>query len=92
MCPTDDGIEDTEHFLLICPSFDVQRRHLLAGVSVVLRPFIEIHTLLMIYFHFISFYNVYTGLKRFITIYVFQPDLFKRLNKIRTKITKESLT
>ena len=25
MCPTNDGIEDTEHFLLLCPSFDIQR-------------------------------------------------------------------
>ncbi len=33
MCPTNDGIEDTEHFLLLCPSFDIQRRDLLAGVS-----------------------------------------------------------
>ena len=24
MCPTSDGIEDTEHFLLLCPSCDVQ--------------------------------------------------------------------
>ena len=24
MCPTNDGIEDTEHFLLLCPSFDNQ--------------------------------------------------------------------
>ena len=40
MCPTNDGIEDTEHFLLLCPSFDVQRRHLLAGVSVLLRRFV----------------------------------------------------
>ena len=24
MCPTNEGIEDTEHFLLPCPSFDVQ--------------------------------------------------------------------
>ena len=38
MCPTNDGIEDTEHFLLLCPSFDVPRRDLLAGVSVLLRP------------------------------------------------------
>ena len=22
MCPTNDGIENTEHFLLLCPSFD----------------------------------------------------------------------
>ena len=23
MCPTNDGIEDTKHFLLLCPSFDL---------------------------------------------------------------------
>ena len=32
MCPTGDGIEDTEHLLLLCPSLDVQRQDLLAGV------------------------------------------------------------
>ena len=26
MCPTNDGVEDTEHFLLLCPSFAVQRQ------------------------------------------------------------------
>ena len=25
MCPTNDGIEDTEHFLLLCPSFNLLR-------------------------------------------------------------------
>ena len=45
MCPTNYGIEDTEHFLLLCPSFDIQRRDLLAGVSVALRPFVEINSL-----------------------------------------------
>ena len=39
MCPTSDGIEDTEHFLLLCPSFDVQRQDLLAGIVELLRPF-----------------------------------------------------
>ena len=38
MCPTND-IEDTEHFLLLCPSFAAQRRDLLAGVFALLRPF-----------------------------------------------------
>ena len=38
MCPTNDGIEDTEHFLLLCPSFEAPRRDLLAGVSALLRP------------------------------------------------------
>ena len=39
MCPSNDGIEDSKHFLLLCPSFDLQRRDLLAGVSAILRPF-----------------------------------------------------
>ena len=38
MCPTSDGIEDAEHFLLLCPSFDVQRQDLLAGIAELLRP------------------------------------------------------
>ena len=45
MCPTNDGVEDTEHFLLLCPSFDIQRRDLLAGVSAVLQHFLEVNTL-----------------------------------------------
>ena len=45
MCPTNDGIEDTEHFLLLCPSFHIQRRDLLAGVSELLRPFVQINIL-----------------------------------------------
>ena len=39
MCPTNDGIEDTEHFLLLCPSFVEPRRDLPAGVIALLRPF-----------------------------------------------------
>ena len=42
MCPTSDGIEDTEHFLLLCPSFDVQRQDLLAGIAELLRPVVQI--------------------------------------------------
>ena len=42
MCPTSDGIKDTEHFLLLCPSFDVQRQDLLAGIVELLRPFVLI--------------------------------------------------
>ena len=45
MCPTNDGIEDTEHFLLLCPSFDVQHRDLLAEVSQLGRPFVQINSL-----------------------------------------------
>ena len=45
MCPTNDGIEDTEHFLLLCLSFDIQRQDLLAGVSELLRPYVQIDTL-----------------------------------------------
>ena len=39
MCISNDGIEDTEHFLLLCPSFDTQRRDLLAGVLTLVQPF-----------------------------------------------------
>ena len=42
MCPTSDGVEDTEHFLLLCLSFDDQRRDLLAGIEQLLRPFVQI--------------------------------------------------
>ena len=45
MCPTNDGIEDTEHFLLLCPSFHNQLQDLLAGVTELLRPFVQIETL-----------------------------------------------
>ena len=45
MCPTNDGIEDAEHFLLLCPSFDVERRDLLAGIAELLRPFVQITNL-----------------------------------------------
>ena len=38
MCPTNDGIEDTEHFLLLCPCFDLRGQNLLAGIYVLLRP------------------------------------------------------
>ena len=38
MCPTSDGIEDTEHFLLFCSSFDVQRQDLLPRIVELLRP------------------------------------------------------
>ena len=37
-CPANDGIEDTGHFLLFCPSREVPRRDLLAGVSALLPP------------------------------------------------------
>ena len=42
MCSTSDGIEDTEHFLLLCLSFDVQRRDLFAGIVELIRPFRQI--------------------------------------------------
>ena len=37
MCLTNDGIEDMEHFLLLCPSLAVPRRDLLAGVPALIR-------------------------------------------------------
>ena len=39
MCLTNDGIEDTEHFLLLCPSLAVPRRDLLTGVFALFRLF-----------------------------------------------------
>ena len=45
MRSTGDDIEDTEHFLLHCPSFDTQRQDLLAGIVELLRPFIPISNL-----------------------------------------------
>ena len=41
MCPSNDGTEDTEHFLLLCPSFGVQRTDLLAGIYTLIRPYME---------------------------------------------------
>ena len=43
MCPTNDGIEDTEHFFLLCPYFDVHRPDLLAGIFALLRPLGYVH-------------------------------------------------
>ena len=45
MCPANDGIEDTEHFLLLCPLFDNQQQHLLAGISVAVQPFFQLNVL-----------------------------------------------
>ena len=45
LCPANDGIEDTEHFLLLCPSFDIQRRDLLAEISQLLQPYVQINNL-----------------------------------------------
>ena len=39
MCPSNDGIETTEHFLLLCLSFEVERRNLLARVFELLPPY-----------------------------------------------------
>ena len=39
MCQTSDSIEDTEHCLLLCPSFDAQRRDLFAGIVESIQPF-----------------------------------------------------
>ena len=39
MCPKNYGIEGTEHLLLLFPSFDAQRRNLLAGIVKILRPY-----------------------------------------------------
>ena len=42
MCPTSNGIEDTEHFLLLCPSFDAQCQDLFTGIVESIRPFRQI--------------------------------------------------
>ena len=42
MCPTSDGIEGTEHLLLLCPSFDVERGDLLAEIVKLVRLFVQI--------------------------------------------------
>ena len=39
MCPSNDGIQSTEDFLMLCPSFEAQCRNLLAGDFALLRPF-----------------------------------------------------
>ena len=31
-CPSNDETEDTEHFSLLCPCFDVQRQDIVAGI------------------------------------------------------------
>ena len=38
MCPSNDGIESEEHFLLLCPSFATQRRSLLDKTLALIRP------------------------------------------------------
>ncbi len=37
MCPINDGIEDTEHFLLLCHAYDEARRDLLNSVNAILQ-------------------------------------------------------
>ena len=38
MCPSNGGIESKEHFLLLCPSFDTQRRSFLDRSLPLMRP------------------------------------------------------
>ena len=42
MFPSNDDIEDMEHFLLLCPSFDMHGKDLSARVTDLLLPFVEI--------------------------------------------------
>ena len=37
LCPINDGVEDTEHFLLLCHAYDEERRDLLSSVNAILR-------------------------------------------------------
>ena len=45
MCPLNDAIEDTVHTLMLCPSFDLQRRDILTGTVESLRSFVQITNL-----------------------------------------------
>ena len=38
MCSINDGFEDTEHFLLLCHSYDAQRQDLLDTINPILEP------------------------------------------------------
>ena len=38
MCAINDGIEDTEHFLLLCHNYDVQRQDLLDAINSISEP------------------------------------------------------
>ena len=38
MCPANDGVEDTEHFLLLCRSYDELRSDLLNSVNAISLP------------------------------------------------------
>ena len=38
MFPSNDGVEDTEHYLLLCQSYEEPRRELLNGFNAILPP------------------------------------------------------
>ena len=38
MCPANDGVEDTEHYLLFCQSYEEPRHELLNGFNEILPP------------------------------------------------------
>ena len=38
MCPANDGVEDTEHYLLLCQSYEEPGRELLNGLNAILPP------------------------------------------------------
>ena len=38
MCPANDGVEDTEHYLLFCQSYEEPRHDLLNGFNEILPP------------------------------------------------------
>ena len=38
MCSINDGVEDTEHFLLLCRNYAMQRRDLLDAINTILQP------------------------------------------------------
>ena len=38
LCPTNDGLEDTEHYFLLCHTFDANRLDLLHNLNAILLP------------------------------------------------------
>ena len=38
LCPTNDGVEDTEHYFLLCRTYDANRLDLLNSVNAILLP------------------------------------------------------
>ena len=88
MCPTNDGVEDTEYFLLLCPSFVVQRQNLLAEILPLLRPFRyanlsnEVLTQLLLYGDENLPNNVNRNILKLTLRFIKETGLLKALSKL----------